>query len=163
MKFEHYQFLKEQALAACAQDGRPYPDPAGINPISLALIGDGVFSLYVRLRLLTVSGQVRIVHTIAARMVSAVMQAKAMEELAGVFTAEEEMVIRRGRNAKSMTPKSASVAEYHLATAMEALLGWLLLTDQAARLEEIMEKSFKIIAAQMQDGRLEAKEGKGEV
>ena len=150
MKFEQYKFLKEQALAACAEEGRPYPDPAELNPILLALIGDGVFSLYVRLRLFTVSGQVRVVHSIAARMVSAVMQAKAMEKLAGSFTQEEEAVIRRGRNAKSMTPKSASVAEYHLATAMESLLGWLLLKNQEERLEDIMEQSFKIITGELQ-------------
>ena len=69
--------------------------------------------------------------------------------LAGSFTNEEEAVIRRGRNAHSMTPKSASVAEYHLATAMETLLGWLLLTDQFARLDELLEKIFKIIAQEM--------------
>lgn len=149
MKFLHYELIKQQALAACAEEGRPYPDVKELGPILLALIGDGVFSLYVRLRLLPASSQVRVVHTLAAKIVSARMQARAMQMLAGSFTNEEEAVIRRGRNAHSMTPKSASVAEYHLATAMETLLGWLLLTDQFARLDELLEKIFKIIAQEM--------------
>jgi ribonuclease-3 family protein len=144
MEFLHYQQLKEQALAACKEEGRPYPEVQDIGPVLLALIGDGVYSLYVRLRLLPVSTQVRIVHTMAAKIVSAKLQAQAMEALAGTFTPEEEIILRRGRNAHSLTPKSATVAEYRTATAFEALLGWLLLQEQYARLDEIMEKSFRL-------------------
>lgn|SRR5574344_311854 len=149
MNFLHYELIKKQALAACSEEGHPYPDVKELGPILLALVGDGVFSLYVRIRLLPASSQVRVVHTLAARVVSAKMQAYAMQVLAGSFTPEEEQVIRRGRNAHSMTPKSASVAEYHLATALETLLGWLLLTDQFTRLDELMEKVFKVIAQEM--------------
>lgn len=149
MEFLHYQHLKEQALAACQEEGRPYPEVREIGPIMLALIGDGVFSLYVRMRLLPASTQVRIVHSLAAKIVSAKMQAVAMRALADQFTEEEQAVIRRGRNAHSLVPKSASPAEYHLATAMETLLGWLLLTDQYPRLTSIMENSFVIISREI--------------
>jgi ribonuclease-3 family protein len=91
MKFLHYELIKQQALAACAAEGRPYPDVKELGPILLALIGDGVFSLYVRLRLLPASSQVRVVHTLAAKIVSARMQAYAMQSLAGkLLRAEEE-------------------------------------------------------------------------
>ncbi len=149
MKFEHYQMLKKQALEACEAEKIEYPKVKEINPVLLALIGDAVFSLYIRTRLLPVSSHVRIVHEMASKAVSAVMQAKVMHELEGTFTEEEEVIIRRGRNTKSIVPKSASVSEYRLSTAFETLLGWLLLSDKEERLEEIMEKAFKILATEL--------------
>jgi ribonuclease III family protein len=116
-----------------------------MNPIVLALIGDSVFTFYVRLRLLTVSSHVQVIHTIAAKTVSAVMQAKAFLQLEGTLSPQEMAVAHRGRNAKSMVPKSATVYEYRAATAFEALCGWLLLTDQDERLEAYMEQAFRII------------------
>lgn len=149
VKFERFQELKRQALAICAEEGRPLPDPGQLNPLVLALIGDSVFTFYVRLRLLSASSQVQVIHTIAARMVSAVMQAKAMQVLEAGCPPEEKAVIHRGRNAKSTVPKSASVSEYRSATAFEAWCGWLLLTDRAERLEEIMGRAFQVISAEM--------------
>ena len=62
-----------------------------------------------------------------------------------------EMCIRdSGRNTKSIVPKSASVHEYRMGTAFEALLGWLFLSDREERLEEILERSFVIISEAMQ-------------
>ena len=135
MKFIRFQELKEQALALCLAEGRPLPDPDQMNPIVLALIGDSVFTFYVRLRLLSVSSHVQVIHSIAAKTVSAVMQAKAMHALEPALPEEELSVVHRGRNAKSMAPKSASVSEYRAATAFEALCGWLLLTGREERLE----------------------------
>ncbi len=149
MRFERFQLLKKQALAACLQEGQELPDPQRMNPIVLALIGDSVFTFYVRLRLLGVSSHVQVIHTIAAKMVSAVMQAKAMQALEEGLSEEEAGVARRGRNAKSTVPKSASVAEYRSATAFEAVCGWLLLTDRDERLEEVMETSFQVISKAM--------------
>ncbi|MGI6262696.1 MAG: Mini-ribonuclease 3 [Succiniclasticum sp.] len=145
MKFERFTELKKQALALCREEGRPLPDPGQMNPIVLALIGDSVFTFYVRLRLLTVSSHVQVIHTIAAKTVSAVMQAKAFLQLEGTLSPQEMAVAHRGRNAKSMVPKSATVYEYRAATAFEALCGWLLLTDQDERLEAYMEQAFRII------------------
>ena len=145
MKFERFTELKKQALALCREEGRPLPDPGQMNPIVLALIGDSVFTFYVRLRLLTVSSHVQVIHTIAAKTVSAVMQAKAFLQLEGTLSPQEMAVAHRGRNAKSMVPKSATVYEYRAATAFETLCGWLLLTDQDERLEAYMEQAFRII------------------
>ena len=68
----------------------------------LAYVGDVVFSSYVRLRFLPESGQVRILHDLTAKMVSAVCQAKAMQSLVSELTEEEEGVYHRGRNAKML-------------------------------------------------------------
>ncbi len=151
MKFTRFQQLKQQALAICQEEGRPLPDPDQMNPIVLALIGDSVFTFYVRMRLLPSSSHVQVIHTIAARMVSAVMQAKAMHILEAGLSEKEAAVVHRGRNAKSMVPKSASVSEYRSATALEALCGWLLLTDQEERLEFLLEQSFQVISREMRD------------
>lgn len=153
MEFEQYKMLKEHALAACTAAGAPFPATKTLNPILLAYIGDVVFSMYVRLRLLPTSSHVRIVHDIGSKMVSAVCQCQAMQQLEAELTEEEQPIYRRGRNAKSMVPKSASVHEYRMATAFEALLGWLFLEEREARLEELMDKSFVIISKYMQENK----------
>ena len=153
MKFIRFQQLKEQALALCREEGRTLPDPDMMNPIVLALIGDSVFTFYVRMRLLAVSSHVQVIHSIAATMVSAVMQAKAMHVLEAGLSEEEAAIAHRGRNAKSMVPKSASVSEYRAATAFEALCGWLLLTDRESRLEEFVETAFQIISREISGGK----------
>ena len=133
MKFEQYQQIKAHALAACTAAGLTYGEPKQLNPILLAYIGE-----------------VRVIHDLGSKMVSAVMQAKAMEALLSDLTEEEAYIARRGRNTKSIVPKSASVHEYRMGTAFEALLGWLFLSDREERLEEILERSFVIISEAMQ-------------
>ena len=73
-----------------------------------------------------------------------------MEVLLSDLTEEEAYIAKRGRNTKSMVPKSASVHEYRMGTAFEALLGWLFLSNKEERLEEILERSFMIISETMQ-------------
>lgn len=145
MKFEQYQLLKQHALAACEAAGAKFPATSQMSPIILAYIGDVVFSMYIRLRLLPTSGQVRVIHDLGAKMVSAVCQCQAMEQLQPALNEEEKAVFRRGRNAKSIVPKSASVHEYRMATAFEAWLGWLFLEERQQRLEEVLDQSFVII------------------
>lgn len=151
MKFEQYKMLKEHALAACTAAGAPFPAAKEINPILLAYIGDVVFSMYVRLRFLPISKHVRIVNDLSSKMVSAVCQCRAMQELETGLSEDEKRIFHRGRNAKSMVPKSASVYEYRMATAFEALLGWLFLEEHEERLQEVMDKSFEIISKYMQE------------
>lgn len=153
MKFEQYKFVKEHALAACTAAGVSFPSGKQINPIVLAYVGDVVFSMYVRLRLVPTSSHVRVIHDLGSKMVSAVCQCWAMQELQDTLSEEEAAVFRRGRNAKSMVPKSASVHEYRMATAFEALVGYLFLEEREERLNEIMETSFEIIARKLQDAK----------
>ena len=72
-------------------------------------------------------------------------QAKALEQLADTLTEEELVIVKRGRNTKSTVPKSASMHEYRMSTAFEALVGWLFLRGEDERLEEFLDKSFTII------------------
>lgn len=148
MRFEQYQRLLDHVLASCI-DEKPVQDPRQVHPVELAYIGDAVFSLYVRRRLLPVSSHVQVLHDLAARMVSAVMQAKAMDALEADLTEEESQIARRGRNTKSTVPKSASVREYRQGTAFEALMGYLYLMDQKERLHELMDRSFVLIQQAM--------------
>lgn len=152
MDFQQYKLVKEHALAACAAD-LAYPKAKQVNPVLQAYIGDVVFSMYVRLRLLPTAAQVRVIHDLGAKMVSAVYQAAALEALEEELTEAELNVVRRGRNTKSMVPKSASVREYRLATGFEALLGYLLLDEQEERLGEVLDRSFEVIAAKLQEKR----------
>lgn len=148
VRFEQYQRLLDHVLASCI-DEKPVQDPRQVHPVELAYIGDAVFSLYVRRRLLPVSSHVQVLHDLAARMVSAVMQAKAMDALEADLTEEESQIARRGRNTKSTVPKSASVREYRQGTAFEALMGYLYLMDQKERLHELMDRSFVLIQQAM--------------
>ncbi|WP_281519939.1 Mini-ribonuclease 3 [Acidaminococcus timonensis] len=148
MRFEQYQRRLDHVLASCI-DEKPVQDPKQVHPVELAYIGDAVFSLYVRRRLLPVSSHVQVLHDLAARMVSAVMQARAMDALEGDLTEEESRIARRGRNTKSTVPKSASVREYRQGTAFEALMGYLYLMDQKERLHQLMDRSFVLIQQAM--------------
>ena len=158
VRYEQYQRLLDHVLGTC---GKPQelPEPQLIHPVELAYIGDAVFSLYVRMRLLPVSSHVQVLHDLASRMVSAVMQAKAMDDLeeAGILTEEEAQIARRGRNTKSTVPKSASVREYRQGTAFEALMGYLYLTDRKERLQDLMDRSFERIRRAMEEERKQKK------
>lgn len=149
MKFTQYQLVKAHALAACEAAGAEYPATKQIHPIVLAYIGDVVFSTYVRLRLLPNSNHVQVLHDLGAKMVSAVYQAKAMQELEGTLEEEELQAYKRGRNAKSKVPKSASVQQYRAATGFEALIGYMFLEEKEERLEQFLESSFQIIRKAM--------------
>lgn len=150
MRFEQYRMLRNMALNACTEQ-HEIKDPKLLNPIVLAYIGDVVFSLYVRMRLLPNSNQVRVLHDLSAKMVSAALQARAMDALTPLLTEEEATVAKRGRNTKSTVPKSATVREYRQGTALEALLGWLFLLDNQERLEFILDYSFTVISKAMQE------------
>ena len=75
-----------------------------------------------------------------------------------MLTEEEKAIYRRGRNAKSHAPRSASVAEYHASTGFEAVLGWLFLQKKEERLHDVQESAFSWIARQMMT---EIQNGKG--
>lgn len=158
VRYEQYQRLLDHVLSTCGTP-QTLPEPRLIHSVELAYIGDAVFSLYVRMRLLPVSSHVQVLHDLASRMVSAVMQAKAMDDLeeAGILTEEEAQIARRGRNTKSTVPKSASVREYRQGTAFEALMGYLYLTDRKDRLQELMDRSFELIRRAMEDERKQKK------
>ena len=136
VKFEQYKLVKEHALAAVQAAGVSLPEAGSMNPVLLA---------YVRLRFLAASSHVRVIHGLSSKAVSAVYQAKALAALMDTLNEQELAVVKRGRNTKSSVPKSASVHEYRMSTAFEALIGWLFLNNEDERLGTIMEQAFNII------------------
>ena len=116
--------------------------PEDVNRISmlgLAHVGDGVYELLVRSMLCAEGHQaIQDLHRETVRLVNATAQSHAMEKILPHLTDEETAIYRRGRNAKvhGIPPKS-SVAEYHSATGLEALFGWLYLLGRRERLSEL--------------------------
>lgn len=155
MNFDHFQTLVDNFFMV-NQAGEVSPAKYTDIPVErlpalvLAYVGDAYFTLYVRTRLLGYEqNKVRVLHTFDAKMVSAVMQSKAIKALEAELSSEETDIVRRGRNAKSTVPKSASIAEYRYATGFEALVGYLYLQKRQDRLSEIVDKAFSIISREM--------------
>lgn len=118
-------------------------EAAQINAVVLAFVGDTVYSLYVRERLaLSGCGKVAQLQKVAAQVVSAKGQSEFLDKLLPLFTEEEGAIFRRGRNAKKGSKsKSASALEYNRSTGFEAVLGYLYLTGQEARIQELLSLS----------------------
>ena len=119
-----------------------------LNPLQLALIGDGVFEVFIRNYILTQNTALSAnkIHVKAIGYVKAKSQSDIMHEIEGFLNEEEEAVYKRGRNAKSPTvPKNADVRDYRMATGFEALIGYLYLIGHKERLEFIFNKSIEII------------------
>lgn len=107
------------------------------NPLVLAYIGDTVYDLYVRGALVKSSAEgINELHKKACATVNARAQAQAADKLMPLFTEEETDIYKRGRNAKSGIPKNMSPADYHAATGLEAVIGYLYLTGRSERIEE---------------------------
>ena len=121
-------------------------DPKQLSPLTLAFIGDGVFDLFVRERLVCRGNcPVNALHKSAVTQVCCSAQAEASKKLLPLLTEVEAEVFRRGRNAHTNhVPKNSSVADYHAATAFEALFGYVYLTGNMERLREI----FKIMCGE---------------
>jgi ribonuclease-3 family protein len=116
---------------------RLYPkevDLHTLSPLALAFVGDGVYSLLVRERLLSQANRpVNDLHRLAVREVRAEAQAAAIQRLLPILTEEETAVFKRGRNAHT----ARSGADYHNATGLESLFGWLYLSDRLDRVREL--------------------------
>lgn len=113
-----------------------------LNPVVLAFVGDAVYSLYVRARLTaTGEGRASEFQRAASKVVSAKGQSDFLNALLPFFTEEEEEIFRRGRNAKKATKsKNASAVDYNRSTGLEAVLGYLYLTGENARIEELLSR-----------------------
>ncbi|MBR7186109.1 MAG: ribonuclease III [Clostridia bacterium] len=110
-----------------------------LSPVVLAFVGDAAYTLYVRRGLALSHGfKTGELNHLASEKVSAHGQSVALERILPLLTEEEEEIYRRGRNAKKPTKsKNASVQEYVRSTGFEALLGYLYLTGQEARIAEL--------------------------
>ena len=111
-----------------------------INGIALAFEGDAVYSLYIR-RHLIFQTKPNQLHRLATRYVSAKAQASLIEKMLEqeLLTEKELDIYKRGRNANSHTKaKNTDVITYKMSTGFEAVMGYLHMTEDIARLEELI-------------------------
>jgi len=114
------------------------------NGLSLAYIGDAVYELEIRTRLLgTGLTKVGDLHKQAIRFTSAKGQSAAMDILETSLSEEEIAIYKRGRNSETVRkPKNADLKDYHRATGFEALIGYLYLEDKKDRLKELIDACY---------------------
>lgn len=112
-----------------------------MSPLTWAYVGDAVYELYIRTYLTNISNvKPHKLHTEAIKYVKAAAQAEILNKLQYILTEEEKEVVRRGRNQENHhLPKNANTAEYSKSTAFEGLIGYLYLTKNERRLQEILD------------------------
>lgn len=118
-----------------------------LNPLVLAFAGDAIYEVMVREYLINNNREMLVhkLHKEAVSFVKAHAQSEFMKQLKVELTEEEFAIYKRGRNAKSGTvPKNADVQEYREATGFEAVFGFLYLTGQNERLNNMFKKIISI-------------------
>ena len=119
--------------------------PSEYPPLVLAYIGDAVYEVYTRERILSENPDMPSykLHKENIKYVKAPAQSRSVSAVENMLTEEETAVFKRGRNAKSGTsPKNADILEYRRATGLEALFGYLHISVRAERLSELMKAAF---------------------
>jgi ribonuclease-3 family protein len=116
----------------------PNVNPRELSPLVLAYVGDAVYELYVRTKLAAYPGKMHQLHRMAVKYVQASRQAEIIHEWEPDLSEDERDVVRRGRNAKGGVSHRGDVIEYRYSTGMEALIGYLYLTGQEKRLDELL-------------------------
>ncbi|MBV1757956.1 MAG: Mini-ribonuclease 3 [Dethiosulfatibacter sp.] len=124
------------------EENKLIKDPRLMSPLQLAYIGDAVYELLVRSYLIEKHDMnVNDLHKNAILFVKAEAQAEAFRCIENDLSEEELRFVKRGRNAKSVTvPKNAKLSDYRYATGLEALFGYLYMSNQMSRIDELFEK-----------------------
>lgn len=110
-----------------------------VSMLGLAHVGDGVYELLTR-TMLCAKGYTKVtdLHRRTVAIVNAPAQAKAAERILPLLHEDELAVYKRGRNTKvNSIPQKADIGQYHAATGLEALFGWLYLTGRTERISEL--------------------------
>ena len=117
----------------CREYSFKHHDPKSLSPLTLAFIGDTLFDLIVRTRVIeNGNAPVNKLHHTPSSL-------EMMKKIMPLLTEEEEHIFKRGRNAKSYTAaKNADICDYRTATGLEALLGWLYLNGNMDRIYELV-------------------------
>ena len=116
-------------------------DIRSFSPLTLAYIGDAVYDLVIRTIVVERGNKAaNVLHKTTVKYVNAAAQAAIIQAVLDVMTEEELACYMRGRNAKSNTmAKNASVEDYRKATGMEALIGYLYLSNRFHRVLELVK------------------------
>ena len=113
-------------------------NPNLLSPSVLAFVGDAVYGLMVRTALAEVNRPSGELHKLSVKLVNATAQAEAYKMIEPELSEKEIMVFKRGRNFKTgNTPKNSSGGEYHTATGLETLFGFLYLSGENDRLKTL--------------------------
>ena len=123
-------------------------NPKEINTTALAFLGDAVYEVFVRNYVMETGQQnADVLHKMAIKYVCANGQAKAVKSMMNDFLTDEEVrLVKRARNRKSISrTRSADAVSYKLATAFEALLGYLQLNEEQERAEQVMTEAVRRI------------------
>jgi ribonuclease-3 family protein len=135
---ESVVLLDEQALS-------PHEVSSKYSPLALAYIGDSIYDLLVKKTFVLKSNmQPEKYHKKVTSIVSAKAQSAFIESFMDNLTEGEQAVYKRARNSSPHTKaKNASLQDYLKATGFEAVLGYLYLSGQNARLDELVQSSIK--------------------
>lgn len=119
--------------------------PKEYNPLALAYIGDTVYDLFIRTKVLAKGNRhVTQMHKESVQFVKAHSQSVSAYAIENELTEDELRILKWGRNAKSnTTPKNADVTEYRMATGLETLIGYLYLSGENERLSYLLEKAYQ--------------------
>lgn len=111
-----------------------------LSPITLAFVGDAVYTLFVREKLVFESDRAGgELNKRTSAVVKATAQAEFVRKIMPLLTEEEVDIFKRARNTKKNTrAKNASVSEYNASTGFEALIGYLYLTGEVDRLNFLL-------------------------
>ncbi len=122
---------------------------------TLAFIGDAVHNLYIKMYLSSISNEkTGKLHIESIKYISAAGQAKVIDNILNDLSEEEINIYKRGRNTNIQNvSKNVDVVRYKKATGFEALIGYLYLTKNINRLEEIIKKSIEITNMEVSNGR----------
>lgn len=118
------------------------PDVKELSPLSLAFVGDGVWTLIVRQYFCSKTTlKNNSLHRLSTKLVKASFQAVAFEELEQYFSPDEQAIAKRARNVKlNTTAKNATLSDYRKATSFEAVIGFVYLLGDENRLEFFLQK-----------------------
>ena len=121
-------------------------NPKLLSPLTLACVGDGVYELLVRKRIVEAGSMPpKKLNAHKVEMVRASAQAAVYDGLEPLLTEDERDMLKRGRNAHTgSVPKNAQMADYRKATGVEALFGFLYLKGDWERLYFLFDKAMRI-------------------
>ena len=117
-----------------------------MSPLTWAYVGDSVYELYIRNHLVqTTNLKQHKLHIQAIKYVKAKAQREILDKIKESLNEEEQEIVRRTRNTQNHhVAKNADPDDYMYATAFEGLIGYLYLTEQRERLEEILQFIFSL-------------------
>lgn len=121
-------------------------NPKLLSPLTLAFVGDVVYELLVREKIVQVGSMpTKRLNALKVELVRASAQAIVYDALEPILTEEEHDILKRGRNSHTgSVPKNGSVADYRKATGVEALFGYLYLKKDSERLQLLFEKAMEV-------------------